>query len=83
MSKHEKLIDRLLEVPADFSWDELVRVLSAYGYKEVPSSGSHRRFVNPETERVITGLVRPHHPRKDVGRKYLRNVIEHLNLKDE
>ncbi len=81
MSQHEKLVARLLGVPPDFSWDELVRVLSAFGYEEKSGSGSHRRFFNPETKQITTGLVKPHRPRKDVGRKYLRKVIEHLNLK--
>ena len=81
MSKHEKLIARLLEVPANFSWGELVRVLSAFGYTEETLSGSHRRFFNPVTRRVIAGLVKPHHPNKDVPRGYLRKVIEHLDLK--
>ena len=81
MSKQEKLIAKLLEVPADFTWDELVRVLSAFGYREETSSGSHRRFFNPDTKRVIMGLVKPHHPRKEVRRAYLRRVIGHLNLK--
>ena len=83
MSQIEKLIDRLLTVPADFSWDELVRVLSAFGYVERPSSGSHRRFFNPQSKKVIIGLVRPHYPRKDVGRGYLRKVIEHLGLRQD
>jgi predicted RNA binding protein YcfA (HicA-like mRNA interferase family) len=81
MSQQEKLVARLLDVPADFSWDELVRVLSAFGYEEKPLSGSHRRFFNPETGQIISGLVKPHHPRKHVGRGYLRKVIDHLNLK--
>ena len=81
MSQVEKLVARLLDVPADFSWEELVRVLATYGYQEKAASGSHRRFVNETTGRVITGLVKPHHPRKHVGRSYLRKVIEYLNLK--
>ena len=83
MSQRQKLIDRLLSVPADFSWDELVRVLSTFGYEERPSSGSHRRFFNPQSKNVISGLVKPHHPNKYVGRGYLRKVIEHLDLGQE
>jgi len=81
VSKAEKLILRLLEVPADFSWDELVRVLAMYGFHERPGSGSHRRFVNESTGKMITGLVKPHHPRKHVARGYLRKAIEYLDLK--
>jgi predicted RNA binding protein YcfA (HicA-like mRNA interferase family) len=80
MSQHQKLVDRLLTVPADFTWDEMVRLLSGFGYKENSSGGSHRRFENPTSGDIIMGLVKPHHPHKEVRRAYLRKVIQHLGL---
>lgn len=83
MSQLDKLITRLLRVPADFSWDELVRVLSAFGYEEQTSSGSsHRKFYNRDTKKTISGLVKPHH-KKHVGRAYLLMLIKYLDLKEE
>lgn len=32
MSRNEKLLSRLLSVPNDFAWEELVRILSYFGY---------------------------------------------------
>ncbi len=45
MSKTQKLVDRLLSVPADFTWDELVKVLASYGYTEIKKgkTGGSRR----------------------------------------
>lgn len=80
MTQREKLVLRLLSVPADFEWDELVRVLSYFGYLEVTKSGSHRRFVHKDTGVVIMGLVKPHHPNKHVRRGYLHKVIQMLGL---
>ena len=82
MSQHQKLVAKLLTVPvpADFTWDELVRLLSGYGYKEDASGGgSHRRFMNSMTKATIF-VPKPHHPNKVVGRAYLKQIIQHLSL---
>ena len=83
MTRRDKLINRLLQVPADFSWDELVRVLAAYGYEEqTASGGSHRSFYNAKMQHVISGMVKPHNA-KHVKRAYLRKVITQLGLDDQ
>ncbi len=33
MSKHQKLLDRFKEEPKDFTWNELVRLLTGLGYE--------------------------------------------------
>ena len=45
MSKVEKLIEQLKSKPKDFTWDEAVKVLNYYGYKQL-KGGSRRKFVN-------------------------------------
>ena len=45
MSKRDKLVNRLLEKPKDFSFDEMVALLSYYGYKLKQGSGSSVKFV--------------------------------------
>ena len=35
MAKREKLIERLLSKPKDFTWDELTKVLNGLGYKQI------------------------------------------------
>jgi predicted RNA binding protein YcfA (HicA-like mRNA interferase family) len=54
MSKQEKALRRLLSKPKDFTWSELVTVLTGLGYMLEKGSGSRRRFFHPQT------LV-PHH----------------------
>ena len=62
MSKTNKLLARLLSPPADFTWDELLRVLRQLGYEEQAAGktgGSRRAFVNPKSG-IIIRLHKPH-----------------------
>jgi predicted RNA binding protein YcfA (HicA-like mRNA interferase family) len=76
MSKRDKLITRLLEVPADFTWAELVTLLKALGYQETQGSGSRVKFDNGRPEQLIN-LHKPH-PGSIVKRYALRQLIDKL-----
>ena len=81
MSRQEKLISRLLSVPRDFTWEELVKVLAGYGYEEVvggKTGGSRRKFV--DSQKNIISLHKPH-PANIVKEYALRDVITHLKEK--
>ena len=34
MGSHEKLLERFLRFPKDFTWDELIRLMNRYGYSQ-------------------------------------------------
>ncbi|MBN8782158.1 MAG: hypothetical protein J0G98_03765 [Terrimonas ferruginea] len=56
MAKIDKLIARLLVKPADFTLDELLKVLNHFGYKEMTTGktgGSRRKFVDEITSLLI------------------------------
>jgi len=78
MSKKEKLLQKLLTIPKDFTWEELVRVLNNLGYqlmKKGKTSGSRRRFTHDTCGFII--LHEPHP--KNILKKYqLEQVIERL-----
>ncbi len=81
MSKHEKLLNRLLSLPRDFTWEELNRILSFYGYSEVKTGktgGSRRKFVNKELNVII--LHQPH-PGNIIKTYAIKQIIEHLSAK--
>jgi hypothetical protein len=87
MSRQEKLIARLLSIPKDFTWDELVKVVAFFGYEEFTggkTGGSRRRFVDRK-KNIIT-LHKPH-PSNIIKSYAIREVIAHLkekgHLKDE
>lgn len=87
MSRNEKLLSRLLSVPNDFAWEELVRILSYFGYsilKNGKTGGSRRKFAD-ENKKLIT-LHKPH-PSNLVKTYVILDVIAHLktnkHIKDE
>jgi len=73
MSKIDKLIEKLLSRPSDFTWEELVKVLSFYGYKELKkgkTSGSRRKFA--DDKKHIISLHKPHPG----------NILKHYQVDD-
>jgi hypothetical protein len=87
MSKTEKLLQRLLSVPSDFTWDELIKLLGLFGYIELKkgkTGGSRRKFADENKNVVI--LHKPH-PGNIVKEYALKQVITQLKdkgyIKDE
>ena len=78
MSRKEKLIGRFLEQPKDFTWDELVRLLAYFGFKETKSGktrGSRRAFINKAGLKL--NLHKPH-PQNIVKRYAMELVCNFL-----
>jgi hypothetical protein len=78
MSQIEKLITRLLTYPKDFTWEELIKILNYFGFKELKTGktgGSRRRFAN-ETKSIIS-LHRPH-PKNILKRYQMEDVVKTL-----
>lgn len=78
MTKYKKSIDRLLEKPKDFTWNELDRVLSGLGYKLVSAGktgGSRVRFIHQDYPPII--LHKPH-PKPILKRYQLDDIINLL-----
>lgn len=81
MSKKDKLKNRLYLLPKDFTWDELVTVLSNMGYEEMNSGGtSGRKFVD-ERKHIIS-LHKPH-PSNIVKLYALKQVVQVLQEKEK
>lgn len=62
MSKKNKLIERVLSIPSDLTWEELVSFLKVFGFYELnpgKTGGSRRKFANDKKE-VITNMHKPH-----------------------
>jgi hypothetical protein len=78
MSQQDKLKQRLLKKPKDFTWQELRKVLFSFGYEEIAqgkTGGSRRRFIHP-THPTIT-LHKPH-PTPILKQYQLEQIIELL-----
>ena len=79
MTRKEKLIQRLKSKPKDFTWNELVSLLTGLGFTEVKkgkTGGSRRRFVN--SDNVVITLHKPHPG--NIFKKYqIEQIIEILS----
>lgn len=77
MSKKEKLVDRLLQKPKDFTFDEMESLLSYLGYKlKQGGTGSGVKFIKDGSNEVIN-FHKPH-PDGILKRYVLDQVIEKL-----
>lgn len=79
MSKLDKLIERMLMIPADFTFSELRKIMGAFGYVERnkgKTSGSRVCFYHPDTGALIT-LHKPH-PSDKMKKAAVKEVIRFL-----
>ena len=76
MSRAEKLLRRLRSRPKDFTWDELVTVLSGLGFEMFRGSGSARKFIHPDRQVLI--LHEPH-PQKTLKRWAVDYVLREIS----
>ncbi|MCX5813639.1 MAG: type II toxin-antitoxin system HicA family toxin [Proteobacteria bacterium] len=79
MGKADKLLKRLISEPKDFTYDELKRLLSAYGYEEAQTgktSGSRVAFINHDSRHIIR-LHKPH-PHPELKQYQIDDVLEEL-----
>ena len=81
MSKKDKLINRLLKRPKDFTFDEMVSLLAYFGYElKQGGTGSGVKFIKEESNEVIN-FHKPH-PNGILKRYVLDQVIEKLRKDD-
>ncbi|MBE0648182.1 MAG: type II toxin-antitoxin system HicA family toxin [Bacteroidales bacterium] len=76
MSRHEKLKEKLLRLPKNFTYDELVTLLKGFDYIEEGrkrASGSAVMFYNKELNDKI--MFHKPHPAKEVKRYILELIV--------
>lgn len=78
MSRKDKLLGHLLSKPAprDFLWDDLVTLMRHFGYSEVATSGSRRKFAD-ETGQHLFSIHKPH-PGNELKVYQVKEVIAAL-----
>jgi hypothetical protein len=78
MTRKEKLVKRFLSYPKDFTWDELVVLLSFFQFSEASTGktgGSRRRFIN--NDGLVISLHKPH-PRNILKKYQVEQIIDFL-----
>lgn len=76
MSKLQKSIERLLSKPVDFTWDELLALMTGLGFELRTSGGSSRKFYDPENGALL--FIHEPHPAKVLKNYQIRAVIQFL-----
>ena len=82
MTKHNKLISKLLSKPKDFTWQELAKVLAGFGYEQISAGktgGSRVRFVHAQYPSII--LHRPH-PQPILKHYQIEDIINLLTQEE-
>ena len=82
MTKKEKLLERFLRIPKDFTFDELTTLLLSMGFEienKGKTSGSRVAFVHVNFNKHI--LIHKPHPGKIINSVYLKNIKIDLTLK--
>ncbi len=76
MTQLEKALSRLQARPPEARAEDVRRVLTAYGFREVRQRGSHLTFVHAERR----GFTLPLSHGKTVKRAYIVELLGRLNL---
>ena len=78
MGTKEKLLERLISSPKDFTFDEMTRLLSCFGYSlesKGKTSGSKVMFIDKQNRKIL--LHKPH-PSNIIKEYALKEVIDKL-----
>lgn len=82
MSQFEKLVNRFLSGPKDFTFEELTRLLNGLGYheeKKGKTSGSRVRFYNEKLQHPI--LLHKPHPGNILKAYQMKEILDELRAK--
>ena len=87
MSKHEKLLNRFLSKPKDFTFNELIKVLKYFNYKLISNKktgGSARIFKSPKNKQIS---IHEPHGSEPIPQFQIQRIIKKLKelgeLKDD
>jgi hypothetical protein len=83
VGKTNKLLQRFLSKPRDFTFSELKRFLRSYGYQEAKigkTSGPRIAFINPKTKHIIR-LHKPH-PSPELKQYQLNDIEDELRKRE-
>ncbi len=76
VGKRDKAIARLMSKPKDFTWDELVTVMTACGYELKTTGGSGRKFIHTATGSTL--YIHQPHPANVLKAYQVKEAVEEL-----
>ena len=76
MSKQQKMLKRLASSPKDFTWSELVSLMTSLTFILEKAGGSSRKFVHPKTGATL--FIHQPHPASILKAYQVRDAIDLL-----
>jgi len=76
VSKHEKALRRIASRPKDFTWQELVSLMTGLSFTIEKAGGSGRKFVRAETGAVL--FIHEPHPDRTLKAYQVKDAIDLL-----
>jgi len=90
VTRKTKLLEKLLSVPADFTWAEAITLMKGLGYEVIKGDGSRRKFWNPETKKCVfihephpQSILKKYAVREDKYNMYLSFMHKHYKIYNE
>lgn len=80
MSKKEKLLEKIFSRPANFTWDEAVKLMKQYNFELAKHSGARRVFKHTSGLKIF--LHEPH-PQNTLLNYAMEKLIEGLKAAGE
>ncbi len=79
MNQLDRLVEKFLRKPPEVLFEDVAKVLQAFGYVERPSGGgSHRFFAKPGHQGKTIPTVKGRY----VKRRYVSMIIDNLELEE-
>ncbi|GIW34169.1 type II toxin-antitoxin system HicA family toxin [Meiothermus sp.] len=79
MGQLEKLLEKMRRLPPEMRYEEVERVLRAYGFIEKRANGSHHIFRHPDGRKLTV----PKHGGQVVKTTYLKQVLKVIGEEEE
>lgn len=76
MTKKAKLLQRLVQLSADLTWDEAATVMKQHNFEMLKGDGSGRKFVHATTRTKV--FIHKPHPGNIVKTYAQRDLLEGL-----
>ena len=78
MGKLEKLVEQFLNQPPEVRFEDVVYILSAFGFEEKRSKGSHHSFRDSQGRKITV----PKKGGQKVKGVYVQQIVELLKLEE-
>lgn len=78
MARIEKVVEFFLREPPEVSFQDVAKVLEAFGYEERPSKSGHRVFIKSGEYPITVPTIKG----RRVKGAYVKMVVERLGLEE-